>query len=207
MDIASYNCMTPQILRVPRYDPFDPERIYRTAARRQKEPTVMVRYVDRDDIILTAEAGQYLYWMSVTKRTDDATNSRIFEYIRSMQPTVFAHAEHAIQKTKYTFAQYESFYSARVWSILDIAAHYKEVQEFYIVRTAQGEYPAIMEYYLELLRERSGDPAADYEKNEALIELIRRENYLLCAESGTVRRLYQQLLKCCAELEAAYMNA
>lgn len=207
MEISEYNRITPENAANPRYDPFDPQRLYRHMTYLQQMSRARVYFADADDIILTAEAGAYVYWLSVSKRSDTETNSAILAYIAQMQPVLFGRPETVLRNTKYSHDRLTQFYSAVVRDVRDIERSLHEAQNLCAARTANGEYLEVMRSYLSVLQQRSADPVADYEQNEALIALIRSERYLLCAPNGAVKKLYRQLDRCCTAICRAFEAA
>lgn len=205
MEMQIINLLNIKNALKPRYNPFDPQRMYRFATYGSDNREIRAYYTDNKKVIIVGVAGpKYIYWLSVTKMNDTETNEKIIDYLNDLKPAVFGQMSAALEKTEYTCDQLDYFYSARVYRGKDILSCYNQAKEMCRLREAKGEYIDTLRYYLEILQVRSNDPVADYEKNEELIELVRSENYLLCSDNTTVSKLYKQLVRCCSELFDAY---
>ncbi len=89
----------------------------------------------------------------------------------------------------------------------DLRNNYGKLKQLCRIREANGMYIDVMRHYLHMLSKCSGDVVADYAEKQCLMDLIRSEKYLLCSDNKTVRELYMQLDRCCAEIYNAYMSA
>ncbi|MBR5165359.1 MAG: hypothetical protein IKW87_07365 [Ruminococcus sp.] len=195
MDIAEYNLLTEDNASILKYASNPAHRLNR------------VYYTDKDEVIIVGIAdNNFIFWLSVTGREDRETNKKIFDHINSIEPTIFGSFSKVIDKTKYSYEKTKGFYYADFTHGGWIPEHYREIKELCKAREAGGKYLQFMRNYLNFLQSAGPDNVKNYESKKAVIELIKRERYLLLSDSSAVRKLYRELEKCGSNLYNRYMD-
>ena len=195
MEVEKYNCLTADNFCVPNYTP------------NPKHRCIQAYYALNNDVILIGEADLcYIYWLSVTKLDDEATNRQIVDYVLHMEPTLFGHESDVLESTKYSAEQLRSFYSAPVKQAEDIILHLQEAKERCKGLETNGKFIQGLQHDLKVLSYEAASPAAFYRKHKSKITRLQEMKFLHCSDNPQVRDLYEQLDKCCTELYDAYMT-
>ena len=140
MEVEKYNCLTADNFCVPNYTP------------NPKHRCIQAYYALNNDVILIGEADLcYIYWLSVTKLDDEATNRQIVDYVLHMEPTVFGHRSDVLKKTAYTTEQLRSFYSAPVKRADDIIGQLQAAKQHCRRLEAEGKLISELQQHLKLL--------------------------------------------------------
>ena len=195
MNILKYNCVTPENADNPKYTPNPDHR------------KVQVYYTDKDQVIIVGVAdNNFIYWLSVTRIDDLATNRAIFVEITANEPKLYGHLYLALKKTKYSYERVKEMYCAELRQAEMIVPHYEATKKLCKMREVRGKYIEILRCYLDMLAATTGDARADYAQHEVLIKLIKSEKYLRLSDNDTVRSLYQQLERRCERIYQDYMT-
>lgn len=195
-DLRKYNLVTPDDAYPATYMPC------------AEHSLIKVTYADDGDIIITGVAdNNFIHWFSVTKIDDIGTNSKIIEWLSFCVPTVLAFHSAVLRKTKYTYEQMQSFYSAEVHTAEDILRQKKNAEAKSRTPDGDGQLIQTMKHWNKTLSVGRLDPEKAYRKHQKLIEEIQAKSFLRCSDNPEVRELYNQASQLCSDIYNGYMTA
>ena len=196
MDIDALNCLTEDIMVIPKYVP------------KPKFRCIKAYYALDHDVIIVGEADpNFIFWRSVTKMDDTETNRMIIGHVSQMTPLAYGQDSTVIsKKTKYDYQQFRHFYCAEITCEEDIAARFQQIKAQSNSRVSDGRLIAQMEEEMRVLSRRTSDPVSDYRKNEALIQDIQSRKDLRLSDNPQVRELYARLYDLSYSIYNAYMT-
>ena len=195
MNIEEYNLLTEQNQKIPKYKP-DP-----------KFRCIKAYYPNREDVILVGEADpNYIFWMSRTKIDDEETNRAICEYLSQSEPMIFGSDAQVIEAAGYTYGQLRNFYMVELTCAEDIINRRRAGKQKAKQRGEDRNILHRLKNDLQTLSCLTGDPVADYERNEALIRRIQAQTDLRCSDNPEIVEAYNRLMQRCSDLYNAYMT-
>ena len=190
--------------------------------------------LDGKALISGAADNNYIYWLSLTSADDRVTNAAIFDYIANCNYETLASLYKVLPDTGLMYEQLKETYHTYLcksnepnteWKTPfghyygsdqiknngkffadDLASLPGKLKRQCEARGAGGIYIRVLEKYLELLKNKTGDSVNDYYTAKPIIDIIEKENYLIFSQNADVRRLYGDLRDLFGGLYNAYMT-
>lgn len=178
--------------------------------------------------------NNYSHWASLTRPEERETNGAIFALLASERGRFDkVAAEHeAIRAAGLTWEELRTWYQADLerverdgellWSTpfgcsygsgippasfaRDVASFPAVLKERCRFREANGRYAPILSYCLDVLRGGDGNDLY-YTQVEDMVEMLRRESYLLLSDHEEIRELYLEIQETVSTLYNRYQSA
>ena len=192
-DILKYNFLVPA---KPKYMPNPAHRC------------IQVYYANDNEIMILGVADTcYLYWLSITKMDDIETNRLIVEYISMIEPTVFGSWGFTVDKTKYTYDQFRSFYYTTITCVEDIETHYRRAKNRSgKSNTKDNQLISKLQKYLAVMSQCNDNPMDFYNSHSEMFRDIWSMKHLRCSDNPKLRNLFHQVEQRASNIYNAYMT-
>lgn len=195
MSIEELNLLTEENMKIPKYKP------------NRKFRCIKAYYPNSEDVIIVGEVDpNFICWLSLTKIDDTETNRAIFDYLSQTEPMVFGSDARVVHEAGYTYSQLRSFYMVELTCAEDIVNRRKAGKQKAKNRGKDKQILQRLKSALAALNQVTGDPVADYERNEQLIQQIQSQTDLRCSDNPAVVEAYNRLMERCSDIYNAYMT-